>query len=250
MSNPPAFQLYAADFYMDTASWTPAQVGAYFRLLMHQWINGNVPNKISSLARIAGVDTRNMQKMWSAELAKKFTTDDAGMLVNLRLERTRKDQQERRQRQVESGRAGGLTTQEIKRRSSSNPSSNPSSENQALLSSTSNNTIIDNSIIFSNKRKRKRNIKEKEKEFVLPEGIPVEAWNQFVEMRIKINKPLTTYAKERIIDKLLAIGGDIRGVLDQSTMNSWQGVFPIKKDSRSRDRHSGIKEWLEENTNA
>ncbi len=106
MTKAPAFQLYAADFYMDTASWTIAQVGAYFRLLMHEWVNGPLPNKMSGLARIAGCDVRNMQKMWSAELAKKFTTDDANMYVNRRLELERENQNKRREIQVQKGISG------------------------------------------------------------------------------------------------------------------------------------------------
>jgi uncharacterized protein YdaU (DUF1376 family) len=89
---PPAFQLYAADFYMDTVGWTATEVGVYFRLLMHEWINGPLPANNSALARIGGIDHRNMQKMWSVVLAKKFTVDDAGMYINERLEKTRKEQ--------------------------------------------------------------------------------------------------------------------------------------------------------------
>ena len=99
----PAFQLYAADFYMDTAGWTAAEVGAYFRLLMHEWVNGPLPADNSSRARIAGVDVRNMQKMWSAVIAKKFTADIAGMYVNSRLESTREEQQEYSKNQRDRG---------------------------------------------------------------------------------------------------------------------------------------------------
>jgi len=133
----PAFQLYAADFYMDTASWTCNQVGAYIRLLMYEWINGALPKEISHLSRIAGIDIRNMQKMWSAVLAKKFIIDDANMLVNPRLEREREKQQNYRKSQEESGRRGGKITQEKRRNMESEPSSEPSSENKALQSSSS-----------------------------------------------------------------------------------------------------------------
>jgi len=50
MSNKaPAFQLYAADFYMDTVGWSATEVGAYFRLLMHEWINGPLPDSMMQL---------------------------------------------------------------------------------------------------------------------------------------------------------------------------------------------------------
>lgn len=103
MGKAPAFSLYAADFYMDTNSWTTAQVGAYFRLLMYEWVNGPLPADNASRARIAGTDPRNMQKMWSAVIAKKFTTDDAGMYVNKRLEETRQKQKEYQEKQSVKG---------------------------------------------------------------------------------------------------------------------------------------------------
>ena len=133
----PAFQLYAADFYMDTASWTCNQIGAYIRLLMYEWINGALPPELSHLSRIAGIDIRNMQKMWSAVLAKKFILDDANMLVNPRLEIEREKQYNYRKSQEESGRRGGKITQEKRRNIPSEPSSEPSSEKQALQSSSS-----------------------------------------------------------------------------------------------------------------
>lgn len=105
MKDGPAFQLYASDFYIDTAGWTATEVGAYFRLLMCEWTNGALSPKISDLARVAGVDPRNMQKMWSAVIAKKFTTNDANMLVNKRLEEVREAQRKFRESQSKKGKA-------------------------------------------------------------------------------------------------------------------------------------------------
>jgi uncharacterized protein YdaU (DUF1376 family) len=106
MSKAPAFQLYAADFYMDTAGWTATEVGAYFRLLMHQWVNGSVPSDNASRARIAGIDHRNMAKMWSVVMAKKFTVDVAGMYVNPRLEAERQKQANYKEKQALKGNLG------------------------------------------------------------------------------------------------------------------------------------------------
>lgn len=100
---PPAFQLYAADFFMDTAGWTPHQVGVYFRLLLHEWVSGPLPSDISSLARLAGADPRNMQKCWHVVVSKKFVRDDANMYINLRLEKTREEQRKYLESQSEKG---------------------------------------------------------------------------------------------------------------------------------------------------
>ena len=151
MGKSPAFQLYASDFYTDTVSWTATQVGVYFRLLMHEWINGPLPVSMAKLSRIAGCDVRNMQKMWSAEIAKKFTTDNTGMYVNLRLESTRNDQAEYREKLANSGRLGGLTTQGLKRDKQSKASSKASSKIKALQSSSSpspSNKEINNKKIY------------------------------------------------------------------------------------------------------
>lgn len=133
----PAFQLYAADFFVDTAGWTAAQVGAYFRLLLTEWVNGPLSSKITDLARIAGVDHRNMQKMWLMVIAKKFTVNDAGMYINLRLEETRKEQEEWREKQRESGLRGAKERWKDKQNNDGNPIGNPNGENMALQSSSS-----------------------------------------------------------------------------------------------------------------
>ena len=96
MSKAPAFQLYAADFYMDTISWSAEVVGVYFRLLMHQWVNGSIPDDIEKIARIAGTMTdrnwrSNTAGIWR-ELCHKFVTLPDGNLVNVRLENTRQEQ--------------------------------------------------------------------------------------------------------------------------------------------------------------
>ena len=107
MGKSPAFQLYASDFYMDTAGWTVAQVGAYARLLMYEWVNGPIPCDMASLSRIAGIsDTRTMYKMWSGTMGKKFISNGGNLLFNKRLEEEREKQAKRREIQVEKGISG------------------------------------------------------------------------------------------------------------------------------------------------
>ena len=65
-----------------------------------------------------------------------------------------------------------------------------------------------------------------------------QALMDFEEMRKKIKKPLSTdRARQLIINKLTKLAGnnvDLKiEILEQSIMNSWQGVFPIKEERRS-----------------
>ena len=93
MGKAPAFQLYAADFYMDTVGWTATEVGAYFRLLLHEWVNGPLPDNAAALSRIAGVDHKTMGKFWVQSVGKKFAQNAEGAWENTRLERTRQEQE-------------------------------------------------------------------------------------------------------------------------------------------------------------
>ena len=67
----------------------------------------------------------------------------------------------------------------------------------------------------------------------LPNCIDPEAWAGYLEMRKKIRKPMTKRAETigiRKLEALMAEGYDPNEVLDQSTFNSWQGLFPVKQN--------------------
>ena len=74
---------------------------------------------------------------------------------------------------------------------------------------------------------------KKEIDFMLPEWVPRKAWDAYIEMRKTIKKPLkTAYGAElaiKSLDKLRAEGNAPEAVLNQSVLNSWQGLFAIKK---------------------
>lgn len=165
-NNPPAFQLYAADFYMDTVSWPIEAVGIYTRFLFYQWVNGALPNDEKELARIAGCSVKkllNNSIYWSTKFIKK---DDKN-LINLRLEETRKKQLEYKEKQAISGSKGGKRAKENRQKESSEPSSEPttepSSEKVALQSSSSssnNNLIKANDLVSSENEKSSEPLKE------------------------------------------------------------------------------------------
>jgi len=136
MKKPPAFQLYAADFYMDTASWPVEEVGMYTRLLFYQWVNGSIPNDMEKIARITGTLSgrkwaTNVARMWS-NICHKFVTLPDGNLINQRLEESRQKQEEF----TNSRRKGGKKTAE-KRWGVKDGDSSANSSGVALQSSSS-----------------------------------------------------------------------------------------------------------------
>ncbi len=78
----------------------------------------------------------------------------------------------------------------------------------------------------------------------LPEWIPSEAWNAFVEMRMRSKAPLTARAKELAVADLVRLrdeGHAPLAVLEQSTMRSWRGLFPVE-DANARGKSNSRRE--------
>lgn len=70
----------------------------------------------------------------------------------------------------------------------------------------------------------------------IPDFIPAEAWQGYVEMRVSIKKPLKTDRAINLaintLTKLRDEGNDPGAVLDQSTLHSWIGLFALKVERR------------------
>jgi hypothetical protein len=67
---------------------------------------------------------------------------------------------------------------------------------------------------------------------MLPDFIPQEAWEGFVEMRKKMRKPMTERAVKMMITTLTDLhtaGHDVAACLDQSTKNSWLDVYECRE---------------------
>jgi uncharacterized protein YdaU (DUF1376 family) len=92
----PAFQFYADDFLAGTLDMSQEDVGAYIRLLCHQWSRGSIPVETEKQQRLAGGSI-------SADVLLKFPVGDDGLRRNPRLEEEREKQMEFRQKQREKG---------------------------------------------------------------------------------------------------------------------------------------------------
>jgi len=83
-------------------------------------------------------------------------------------------------------------------------------------------------------KNRKGTGREPEKEAVeLPDWMPANLWADFVEHRRKTKAPMTDIAQQRALKKLAAMrseGQNIEAVVEQSIINGWKGLFPVKAD--------------------
>lgn len=76
---------------------------------------------------------------------------------------------------------------------------------------------------------------------MLPDWIPQEAWNGWVEMRKEVlKKPLKTDRAITLaintLTRLRDEGNDPAAVLDQSTFQGWQGLFAVRVERRGLPR--------------
>jgi uncharacterized protein YdaU (DUF1376 family) len=83
----PAMQFYAADFLVDTMSWTDEEVGCHMRLLAWSWVNRRgLPVEQPRLQQISTAVAR----CWET-VGRKWVIGPDGTYVNEKLERTRRD---------------------------------------------------------------------------------------------------------------------------------------------------------------
>jgi hypothetical protein len=84
----------------------------------------------------------------------------------------------------------------------------------------------------------------------LPQWLPLDAWNGFVEMRRKMRHPLVGRARELTLSKLAdfrAEGFDPADILNESVMNGWRGIFrpkPNGNGASSPQQQKSRFQWL------
>lgn len=100
---------------------------------------------------------------------------------------------------------------------------------------------------------KERHIKKEEKEpplppkgvLVLPDWLPREQWEAYLDMRKSIKRPLTTHGLRlalAILSKLRDDGHDPTAILNQSTLNNWKGLFALKGEQNEIRQHDRNRE--------
>lgn len=117
--------------------------------------------------------------------------------------------------------------------------------NIGYLENDKDNNIINNKI---NKKEKK----ETEFDVLINDNFTDEELKQiiyeFIKMRKAIKKPLTTHGLELIINKLKKLSNNSKEqikILDNSIMNNWQGIFPLKLDEKEKEE---VKYYIDERT--
>lgn len=91
---------------------------------------------------------------------------------------------------------------------------------------------------------------KKQEAFKIPPFINPEIWKNFEAMRKQIKKPMSERAKKLIILKLQSLGEDkANEILDQSIVNCWQYVYPLKTDKNNgkEDEYADVPMFASDN---
>ena len=102
------FPFYPESFLVSTMLMSPAEVGAYMRLLCHSWLDDGIPMKSKAhLARLAGVSTSKLE-----QILPKFYIDDENRVRHHRLEEVRKSVADLREKRRKAGALGGKASKQ------------------------------------------------------------------------------------------------------------------------------------------
>lgn len=213
VNHPPAFLFYPDDFSSDgkVEAMTTEEVGAYILLLCKSWREkppGSLPSDDPTLAR------------WARLTLDRWLGCRPGVLAAYTFGTDSRWHQKRQRQEYDKL---------LSFRKSRQSAAVSMWEKKKLHARALHVQCIPSSSSFPSKEKEG-------KTNTAPDGapgiVPVHIWVSFVEMRRKNKKPLSDYAEELIRRKLQAFkdaGEDPVEIIEQSIMNSWSGVFSLKK---------------------
>jgi len=123
----PAFQLYASDTIADKQYrlMSLEERGLLLSLLCECWVNRSVPAEPDALGKWLGFQSGEVKAALTSRVASFFSTSN-GELINPKLERYRKELEERRKKMSIGGKKGAKTKWRNVPGDNSHPSSHPS----------------------------------------------------------------------------------------------------------------------------
>ena len=119
-------------------------------------------------------------------------------------------------------------------------------QNETTSKTTNKRPANDQQTTTNNKGNKGNKENNKDNTIELPEWLDGTLWNDYLEMRKSIKKPATLKAQKIAINKLVEFkeqGSNPNAIVEQSIMNSWQGLFPLKEQQVKQPERRLGKEW-------
>lgn len=218
MAEFPALPLFTDAYMADTRHLSAAQHGAYLLLLMTAWRmpDCKLPDDDVFLSRCASMDSRSWKTNRDVIMAF-WKQDEQKKWYQGRLLDERKYVDDRRHKNSQAGKSSALkrlnrgsTTVPTKRQ----PESNPHTHTQIKKEKINNkSTLFDE----------------------LPDWLPVQDWNDYLDMRKAIKKPATDRAKQMALKTLIGLkmsGESPAACLQQSIMKNYTDIYAVNKQKK------------------
>lgn len=218
MSSKPWYAWFPADYRAKTSHLTFEQDSAYRRLLdAYYERRGPLPCEPQALYRMVGAQSEDERAAVSA-VAGEFFENGNDQLRHRRCDEQIERESRLHQAWSEGGRKGGLSQAQGRLKlGSSIPHSHSHSHSD-----------------LSSKKPRSNSTPRSEAPTV-PEWVPKEQWNAWIEARSNRRNPPTNFALSLAIAKLehlRELGQSPAAVLAQSAFRGWAGLFPVKKETQ------------------
>lgn len=230
MSARPWYKRYPADFIAGTLELTLEEKGAYSICLDLMYDRrGPIPDDPKWIARVCGCSTRRWNQIREKLISGGKLTSENGFLRNDRVEKQNLSEEKEHDLFVENG----AKVQE-KKREKKPEFKDYNNLAKKGLNKTAQHTRYQ---IPDNPDGLSPHTPQELFAFELPDWIPEKDWRDFCEMRKRKRQVLTDAAKRLTIlklDKMRQAGHDPALVLQQSTMNSWTGIFELKGDGNGK----------------
>ena len=233
----PAFQFYSSDFMIGVMYWTHDLIGKYILLLCWQHQNDVITEE--HMINICKTHVKDIDN----KLMSKFLQDDDGNYFNARLKDVT-DNQKAYSDSRRKNREGSKSV--INSKQSSLKKKNKSSKKEIRHDKDMSNTC----------ESYVTHMEDRDEDIVLMfnslnntnDELKETLWS-FYDMREEIEKPMTKRAVEMFTKKLKEMAADeneMIQILQNSIMNSWQGIFPLDRNNKPQTKQD-VPDYMIEN---
>lgn len=247
----PAFQFYADDFLAGTMEMSQAEVGAYIRLLCHQWNRGSIPVEAEKQQRLAGGSV-------SVDVLAKFPADESGLLKNKRMESERQKQAAYREQQRKKGLISAEVRKGVNRCTNHGTNHGSTGVPTEAQPDTQPNTQPEGNSPSPSPNKYKEASKwHLALGLELPENLQTDnclsALNDWLAYKKERRTAYKTVGLKTLLAKLSRefTAAELPMAIERSISNNWQGIFKqdngnAQAGSNTPSKHPPGQEWRDD----